>query len=312
MRKSGSLGLLFFILCLSSVLSVSAQDDETSQTTDAELDLSKTNRLSQDDQGRFVVDAYVGKQGPFPFVIDTAASRTVAYRRLPVALGVEALKLRSKRIYTATGRTEALVYPIPEISALGSTIYLEETVAIADPPGRKDVYGLIGIDLLRGKTLAFYLNQARVQLFQNLRDLPSYDSWRMTQGRPVGYGSLAITLEMEGLKVPAILDTGASFSIMTSATYQALPSSARGPKKRQNERLTRILSSSGVSAGRIVEVDSLKVGEVEYEQVEIIVSDLPIFRAFGASDVPAIIIGTDVLGRGEFAIDLKNWRFYQR
>ncbi|UTW54944.1 retroviral-like aspartic protease family protein [Kordiimonas sp. SCSIO 12610] len=285
--------IIFWCLSISSV----AEDQQGS-------------RLSEDDQGRFVVDTFIEGKGPFPFVIDTAASRTIAYRRLPVALGINAIPRRSKRILTATGRTEALLYPIKEITALGRTLEIEETVAVAAPKGRANVYGLIGIDLLRSKTLAFYLKQAKVHLFDNIRDMPGYKTWDVTQGRAVGYGSLAMVIDIEGVEVHAIIDTGASFTVMNDAAYQALPSAKE--RKPQNQELRRILSAGGISGGRTVIVENLTFGKKSYEDVKVITSDLPIFAAFGARRAPAIILGTDVLGRDEFAIDFRNWRLYQR
>jgi predicted aspartyl protease len=268
------------------------------------------DRLSEDDQGRFVVDTYIGEKGPYPFVIDTAASRTVAYRRLPVALGINAIPQRSKRILTATGRSEALVYPIKGIRALGKELEIEETIAIAAPPGRGGVYGLIGVDLLRSKTLAFYLQQAKVQLYENIRDMPGYKNWNMTQGRAVGYGSLAMTVTIEGVEVHAIIDTGASFTVMNEVAYQALPDAVKNSQERR--QLRNIQSAGGIRRGKTVSVDNFMLGVKKYDDVQIIASDLPIFTAFGARRAPAIIIGTDILGRGEFAIDFRNWRLYQR
>ncbi len=297
-NKGGSLGSpLLFIAVLAVYSSILAAQD------------SQGSRLSEDDQGRFVVDAFIGDKGPFPFVIDTAASRTIAYRRLPVALGIDALPRRSKRILTATGRSEALIYPIEAITALGRTLEVEETVAIAAPPGRKNTYGLIGIDLLRSKTLAFYLQQAKVQLYDNIRNMPGYKNWSMTQGRAVGYGSLAMTVTIEGVDVHAIIDTGASFTVMNEVAYAALPNnkSANGDREVRN-----IQSAGGIRRGKTVSVDKFVLGAKQYDDVQVIASDLPIFTAFGARQAPAIIIGTDILGRGEFAIDFRNWRLYQR
>lgn len=300
LAKGGLIGppFLFLILCFLGPIATQAKATDIA------------SKLSEDDQGRFVVDSFIGDKGPFPFVIDTAASRTVAYRRLPVALGIEALPRRSKRILTATGRSEALIYPIREIRALGRTLEIGETVAIAAPPGHKGTYGLIGIDLLRGKTLAFYLRQAKVQLYDNIRDMPGYKNWDMTQGRAVGYGSLAMLLDIEGVEVHAIIDTGASYSVMNNAAYQALPS-VKG-NQSENQELRRIRSAGGAQRGRKVVVKTLSLGARTYENLDILASDLPIFAAFGASKTPAIIVGTDILGRGEFAIDFRNWRLYQR
>lgn len=268
----------------------------------------------EDDEGYIIlpdsfdrptVGTMVNGKGPLPFIIDTGASKSVIYRSLTSLLNLQALPNQSKRIITATGYKRVLVYPVTDFYVLGHTLNVEETVALPDIIGSQ-AKGLIGVDMLAGLTLIMDMQKGLAKL-QGPERNNFGDDWTLVQGRPVAYGSLALEVNIGGVDVPVIVDTGASDTVINTAGADALSLAASGVK-RQSIRAS--ISNGSVMDFVSLVVPSFKVGTFERSYMRLVVSDIPVFTTLGARSVPAIILGMDLLGQQPFAIDFKNWRLY--
>lgn len=250
---------------------------------------------------RPMVGTVVNGVGPLPFIIDTGASKSVIYRGLTAMIGLQALPNQSKRILTATGYKRVLVYPVTDFFVLGRTLEVSETVALPDIIG-SDAKGLIGVDMLAGLTLY-------IDMLAGEADLsavpPMGEEWISVQGRPVAYGSLALEVNIGGLDIPVIVDTGASDTVINTAGSEAVGRSATGVGR---ETITASMSRGKEMVFTALRVPSFKIGDFGRTNMRLVVSDLPVFAMLGARDVPAIILGMDLLGEQPFAIDFKNWR----
>ncbi len=254
---------------------------------------------------RPMVGTVVNGVGPMPFIIDTGASKSIIYRGLTAMIGLQALPNQSKRIMTATGYQRVLVYPVTDFFVLGRTLQVSETVALPDIIG-SDAKGLIGVDMLAGLTLHIDMQAGEADL--TLAG-PSGDDWITIQGRPVAYGSLALEINIGGLDIPVIVDTGASDTVINTAGSEAISRSSTGVRR---ETITASMSRGKEMVFTALRVPSFKIGDFERINMRLVVSDLPVFTMLGARDVPAIILGMDLLGQQPFAIDFKKWRLNLR
>lgn len=256
---------------------------------------------------RPTVGTVVNGRGPLPFIIDTGASKSVIYRSLTAMLGLEALQNQSKRIITATGYKRVLVYPVQDFYVLGRTLSVTETVALPDIIG-SEAKGLIGVDLLAGLQLYMDMENGTARLTEPTGAPPGED-WVAVQGRPVAYGSLALEVTIGGLDIPVIVDTGASDTVINTAGSEAIGRSADGVRR---ETIRASISGGAEMVFTALRVPRFKIGSLERQNWRLVVSDVPVFALMGARDVPAIILGMDLLGRQPFAIDFKNWRLYMQ
>lgn len=270
----------------------------------AQLD-NDAHLIMPDRFDRPMVNTIVNGMGPFPFIIDTGASKSVVYRGLTALTGMTAIPNRSRRIITATGYKRVLVYPVTDFYVLGRTLSVEETVALPDIIG-SDAKGLIGVDMLAGHTLFMDLKAGEANLELATSDGPGAD-WVMVQGRPVAYGSLALEVNIGGLDVPVIVDTGASDTVINTAGSEAVGRSADGIRR---ETIRASISGGREMIFTALRVPEFNVGAFQHQNMRLVVSDVPVFTLLGAKDVPAIILGMDLLGEQPFAIDFKNWRLY--
>jgi len=252
-----------------------------------------------------MVGVHVNGVGPFPFIVDTGASRSIIYRSLTAALQLEAVPNKSRNIITTGGYKRALIYPIGDIFALGHTLYIEDTVALPDILG-SSARGLIGVDLLAGRTLLVRPKRGLANLSASSDDLAEPE-WTYIQGRPVAYGSLALSIDIGGVSIPVVIDTGASDTVINKAGAETLLRSATGVGR---ENVTAVISRGRSIAREKLLMPSLALGSIDFQDTNLYVADLPVFRLLGASEVPAIILGMNVLGQQDFAIDFANWRLY--
>lgn len=262
--------------------------------------------VEADRYGRLMVGVHVNGIGPFPFIVDTGASRSVIYRSLTADMKLAAVPNKSRNVITANGYKRVLIYPLRDIYALGHTLELTETVALPDIPN-SSAKGLIGVDLLAGKTLLVQPGQALASLLENAETLSVDAGWRFEQGRAVAYGSLALELDMGGVQVPLVVDTGASDTVINVAGAEALLRSARGIK---TEKITAVIARGRTVARERLVVPEFMLGGKSFKDTSIYVADVPVFRLLGAGKVPAIILGMNVLDQQDFAIDFEEWRLY--
>ncbi len=267
---------------------------------------ARAPKLQQDEQGRVLVDVRVRGEGPFPFLLDTAASRTVMYRTLVSMLELEAVPFKSRRVMTATGAREMQLYRIGEFEALGKTLNVKETVAMPDP-SVEGIAGILGIDLLRGHQMILDRTGARLEDDRNLR---RESDWLDLKARAVGYGSLAVTVVIEGVEIHALVDTGSGKTVLNGPALKALEKLLPGSV---NEGGASVSASGRSMAASMIDVPGLAIGPWQLPAQRLVSAHLPIFSTFGASRAPAMILGMDVLLQADtVAMDFRRWRMLVR
>ncbi|WP_417451008.1 retroviral-like aspartic protease family protein [Kordiimonas sp.] len=259
-----------------------------------------------DNHGRRLVDTQVDGHGSFPFLLDTAASHTVVYRKLVSEAGLAAIPLRSSTVFTATGRREMQIYRITAVTALGRVMPVGETVAMPDPGGGPATpYGILGADFLRGHVLV--VDGGRVRLlsgraaFQPDTD-PDY-RWHAVAGRAVGRGSVAVDVVVAGLVMPAIIDTGAAATVINPRAADRLRQDTSGDIDFNAATLS---AAAGRMQAESLHVPRLDVGGVVLRDVDILSANLPVFTTYGAARAPAMILGADILFGQPVAIDFEH------
>ncbi|WP_170163604.1 aspartyl protease family protein [Eilatimonas milleporae] len=264
--------------------------------------------FQRDYAGRVMVLAMVDGRGPFPFVVDSAASKTVLFEDLARHLRLPLDDFRSRRVMTATGPRRLPLYRLGRVEALGRSVLLRRTVALPQSRyrvPRAEPQGLIGLEFLRGGVLAFLGEAGGVRLLPHGGALPDLD-WTVLHGRPVGYGSLALDLRVGTVEIPAIVDTGAERSVVNVPAADALTAenSARYGKT------VFVESANGQVGARELLLDRPLFSDVALNLPRVLVSDLPVFSSFYAHKVPAMILGADFLFQDKMAIDFRQWRLF--
>lgn len=264
-----------------------AQDPELIPAAEAPVDaLLALGDLDQ----RLTVPVAVGARGPYNFIIDTGAERTVVSRELAGSLGLIAGAPISLTSMTGTSTVNTVVVPDLSIRSIGQL----HTV-IAPALGARDMgaVGLLGIDTLRNHqvsidfergTMAVRPSQARKRYVRRNDDEIVVTAKSL-------FGQLIVTDAYFGTtRIQVVLDTGSQVTMGNSALRRRVGHRAA---KSSPIQLTSVTGQTGMADYTMV--PDIKVGEVLFGSMPVAFADVAPFKRFGLTRRPALLLGMDAL-----------------
>ena len=276
-----------------TVASTTAQADQaTSQTQDL--------RLSRDGYDRMTVAVEVGDSGPYRFLVDTGAERTVISRQLAERLGL--VSGIPARIQSVAGGSDAATVDIPALRVSSRQFAIANAPTLeADHIGAD---GMLGVDSLAVSQVLFDFRHGVMEIS------PSRESGVDEAGTIVvearrKHGRLMFThAAIEGRDAVVVIDTGSQISI-------------------GNPELRRKLLG-GRPVGELVEIETvvgekimaeihpmrtLELGGVTLKGMIIAFTDAPVFRQLELDRRPALLLGMNALrGFDRVSIDFATRR----
>ncbi len=240
------------------------------------------------DGPRMTVPVQIAGAGPFQFVIDTGAQRTVISRELAGKLGLPGG--RNVRLTGMTGTQDVGTVVIPSISV--STLGGERIEAPALSALHLGAPGMLGIDALRGHALAIDFDAQRMTVTparkrgEKVRRAPDEI---VIQAKSL-FGQLVVTdARVAGERVRVILDTGSVVTMGNMALRRRLA------KRGKVTPIDLISVTGGKLTADYGSIAAVRLGEVEIQDMPVAFADVPPFRVFGLENKPALLLGMDVL-----------------
>lgn len=242
--------------------------------------------VSKDD--RMTVPVHIGNGGPWPFIIDTGAQRTVISREL-----ANVLKLRRGRdvmLTAMTSRSIVMTAVIPSIRV--STISGENIEAPALAARNLGAPGLLGIDTLQDKKVSIDFAAQTMTVSPSVkragRSIPKRDDEIVVTARNY-LGQLVVTdAHYRGRAIRVVLDTGAAVSVGNAAFHRLAGRSGTKPVE-----MTSVM-------GEQLQAQYKTIGDVTFGGV--VIRNLPVafadaapFRQFRLDKRPALLLGMDAL-----------------
>lgn len=289
----------------------SAGSEETATTVDPGLPIEEVDPFVQtfdlDATRRLAVDVMVSGQGPFSFLVDTGAERTVIARELADRLGL----VRGERLKLATIGTNTAITPSFRVASLEMRdLRLMPFDAPAFAGRHIGAAGLIGVDMLEKRRLLIDFRKEKMEILPTRKRIS-----------PIVRGSDAIVVSarnsagrlilsdarIDGRRIDVVVDTGAQTSVGNIALQKLVTS------RRQNSTafFPAIL---GAITGEDVPAMRTAIKRIEIEGIS--VNDLPVsfadskaFVALGLDERPALLLGMDSLSLFDrVEIDFPNKR----
>jgi len=260
--------------------------------------------------GHPVVLVSIDGSAPKRFVIDTAASSTTIMPKLRAAMPGLVAKLSDDPLDGAAGRSEVETAVVKEVRVAGHAFPSPELMLL--PPGPTDHLGIDGI--LGADIIADFA----VEL-----DMPGR-RWRMTPRVEAAMldgltASVPFTLDdmraprlnirLNGVEVPAVLDTGARGTIINWAAARAIGLSPDSPE------LAKASDIKGATNHAMPSVEApiaaLTIGAAKVEGRKVRIADLSVFKVLGFTpEQPAVILGIDMFADRRFVIDHPGLRLH--
>lgn len=260
--------------------------------------------LDKDRAERMTVPVSIEGKGPFSFVIDTGAERTVISRRIADRLALEDEEPAELMSIAGTSMVD-MVY-VPSLT-LGRKSYdgLISPVLAARYIGAD---GILGLDGLQDQRILFdfVLNQIVIEDADEARNRPSSREIVVTAKRRSG--QLIFTdATISGIKVNVIVDTGAQISIANKILQKRL---IRRAKELGDDNLLIAVTGEtlGVEFGR---ARDFRIGRARFDSLSVAFADAPPFERFGLADKPTLLMGMDVLRKfDQVAIDFPKRKIH--
>ncbi len=283
-------GLVAGILGAAAMAVAAAAQEPAAAPPEPQIEITETIDLTIDRTERMTVPVSISGRGPYGFVVDTGAERTVISRELAERLGLDAGRTATLYSMTEASRIETVVIPALEVGQ--RTIEDIHAPALA----RRDLgaEGMLGVDTLRSQRVEFDFVRQEMSVTPSRR--PPERAWPsdtiLITARS-RYGHLMITDAMfEGHPIVVIVDTGSQVTVANRALRRRLERSGRLRELRPIELIS-------VTGGRLDAeygfARRIQLGGAEIRNLPVAFADVHPFRQLGLADRPAMLLGMDAL-----------------
>jgi predicted aspartyl protease len=280
------------------VISVNLLDTGPAPATPA--DAAARLETAFDEARRMVVPVYINGRGPFGFVVDTGANRSVVATEVAALCGLSSAGHAD--VHGIAGAQPANLVAVRRL-AVGAVVSSGLTLPVV-PRAHLGADGLLGVDILRGRRMSLNFAQNRFEIStsgqgaeigrdSNSR-IPSHVD-PIHVGATYRHGQLVILDAQVGdVAVSAFLDSGSQVTVGNRALRDAVVRAT--PDFGVRLAPVPLISATGQTAmGEFAPLPTLRLGGMAVSQVIGIFAQLHIFDLWKLADRPAILIGVDVL-----------------
>jgi len=259
--------------------------------------------FAADSWERMTVPVTIQGKGPYRFVVDTGAERTVIARDL-----AETLKLAPSgvaRVHSMTDMSMIGTVSIPSLTVGGRQV--KDIRAPALEKRNLGAEGMLGVDSLQTQRVSFDFPR-QVMTVVNSRKIE--ESWAadaiVVTGRSLFGHLVLVDASIDGQKVWVIVDTGTQATVGNNALRRRL-------ERRNRLGALRPVEMLSVTGGRMMAeqtfVQHFQVGGAFVNNMPIAFADAHPFKQLGLLDRPALLLGMDVLKLFErVSVDFPNRR----
>jgi len=262
------------------------------------FDLDASRRMS--------VQVMVGGKGPFAFLVDTGAERTVIARELAERLGLaEGAKLRLATIgggaTVPSYRVAALQMAKLHLAAVEAPAFFGRHIGAA---------GLIGVDMLEERRVLIDFRKESMQILETRRRaqpiIRDDDAIVVTARNSAGRLILS-DARLNGKRIDVIVDTGAQTSVGNMA-LKRLVASTRANRYPFTATILDAVTGEAVPATQ-TSIKRIVINGMDVNNLPVSFADSQAFRALGLNDRPALLLGMDSLSLFDrVEIDFPNKR----
>lgn len=259
-----------------------------------------------DSSKRITAPVQINGEGPFAFVVDTGANRTVVSTELASRLGLPAGP--DANVHGVAGVEPAHTAAIEELRVGG--VVSRKILAPSLPRDRLGSDGLIGVDVLRDRNVLMDFQRGELLISASWqRDLSPLDMREESTGqrRDLGpkvtvpakfrFGQLIIIgADVRRRPVTAFLDSGSPSTVGNRVMGALVAADLNAPRPMRMS--VPVLSATGQTAmGDLGVTPLLKIGGLTITGLTTVFADLHVFELWGLQSRAALLIGVDVMSQ---------------
>lgn len=251
---------------------------------------------------RLMLETTIDGNGPYRFVVDTGADRSVIASDVAENLG-----LLPHRDVVVQGIVRALPAPTVRLQNLSfGKITLDDIAAPVLPRKWLGADGFLGLDVIDGRKVVFDFQGRKLSVERSgaSSDWPHFNEIVVRVDGSNGRLK-AVDCVVDNVEAVAFIDSGAQLSICNTPLFNALQ--AGGAKAIDGAEIPLIGATGGLMIGRLMEISRIRLGNVLFTKTRLAISDLNVFDVWGLARKPALFIGMDFLQQcSNFSIDYRH------
>jgi len=243
----------------------------------------------EDRTERMTVPVSIGGTGPYRFIVDTGAERTVISSDLADRLNLGPGLTSVVHSMTEVSRIATVV--IPELQVGGKSVLGINAPALQ----RRNLgaEGMLGVDSLQSQRVAFDFVNQEMTITPSRRREEKWPEGTIVVTARNRFGHLVLVdAEVDGQKVWVVIDTGSQVTVANNALRRKL-------ERRGRLGATLPVEMLSVTGGRITadqtKVKLIRIGGVDIVDMPIAFADVHPFRKLNLMHRPAILLGMDAL-----------------
>ncbi|MBV9528355.1 retroviral-like aspartic protease family protein [Sphingomonas sp.] len=256
--------------------------DRSSQTEDV--------RFRSDLNQRMTVGVMVGGTGPYRFIVDTGADRTVVSTELAAALKLASAG--TAPLHSTVGISPVETATVPTLQVTRNVV--RNIVAPVLGSSHIGADGILGVDALRSQRidLDFRTQTMSVVPATTPIERDAGQNEIVVEGHRRN-GRLVVTeANINGISVTVVLDTGAEVSVGNEALRTAL--FARG-RTDQFHRVEIQAVTGDMIFGEVALVDRLDIGGANLNRLPVVFASAHIFNELKLDRKPALLLGMNAM-----------------
>lgn len=246
---------------------------------------------SVDANRRMTVPVLLDGQGPFNFVVDTGADRTVISESLAARLNMPSGP--NVLVHGIAGSIPAPTRVAATMS-FGKT-QLRRIVLPVLSGGHLGADGLLGVDALKGRTVFMDFRRGTLSVQAPIsRTMRARAPDETVVSASTAFGRLTVVdTRVDGVRTTAFMDSGGGVTIGNFALAAAIRRRIRATDPDAGVRLVSVTGQAVTGFARMVR--AIDIDAIRLTQIPMAFCDLPIFDRWGLRNRPTMLVGVDVM-----------------
>jgi predicted aspartyl protease len=254
---------------------------------------ANTLPVTNDKLNRLTLPVTVNGHGPYEFMVDTAAERSVLSREI-----AEQLKLPvagAARLHGIAGVEP--VEMLRDVDLGFGELHKSGLDPLLVPRHRLEIDGVLGLDALDDRCVVLDYGEHLLTITETRWRRPGSSASR---GEAVieGLSRLGqltfVDAHVDGVLIYAFIDSGAQSSIGNLALAKAID--AFLPTIGRDTQPVPLQGATGqVATAQLGRANKFQLGPIEFRSLELLFSNLHVFDVWGLTTRPALLVGGDLL-----------------
>ena len=245
--------------------------------------------IGRDQADRMTVSVSVAGAGPYRFLVDTGAERTVISRQLAQRLNLASGDAAT--LHSVVGANGVQTVDIPHLRVSNNVVSVDNAPALEAANIGAD--GMLGIDSLKSQRVLFNFKAKTMSITPAGKDVPDLDGDVIVVRARSRNGRLIFSqAKVDGRRVTVIVDTGSQVSVGNMALQRALA----GRKMWRSAEPVTIESVTGDKLlAEVARLSAIELGGVHLNDLSIAFTDAHIFKKLDLHGKPALLLGMNAL-----------------